>query len=248
MNALADLLRSGEQILLFTGAGISTGSGIPDYRGPQGLWKTSRPVVFQDFVASRESRIEYWRWKANGWPAIRDAEPNAVHHAAVALARAGRLCAVVTQNVDGLHGKAGLDRDHLIEMHGTDSKVSCLTCDEESEPDPHYQEFAKTGRPPRCPCGGLLKPATISFGQNLKTEDLDRAFAAAGDCDLAISLGSTLSVTPACSVPLIAAERGVPYVIVNRGVTDHDGLQKVTLRIDGDVGEIFPAAVRATLG
>ncbi len=245
LQALIDLLRPAGRILLFTGAGISTGSGIPDYRGPQGLWKTSRPFLFDDFVSAEESRIEYWNWKSNGWPGIRDAEPNAVHRAAVELERAGKLLAVVTQNVDGLHRKAGTSPERLVEIHGTDSQVTCLTCGLKSEPDPHYQEFAESGRAPRCSCGGLLKPATISFGQNLRTEDLERSFAAAAECDLVISLGSTLSVHPACSVPLVAAERGVPYAIVNRGKTDHDHLASVTLRIDGDVGEVFPAAVRA---
>jgi NAD-dependent deacetylase len=245
-ESLAELLRPAGRILLFTGAGISTGSGIPDYRGPDGKWKTSRPVLYQDFVASEESRVEYWDWKANGWPGIRDAEPNAVHLAAVELERTGKLLAVVTQNVDGLHRKAGTSPSLLVEIHGTDSNVSCLTCGNESEPDPHFAEFAASGRAPRCHCGGLLKPATISFGQSLMTEDLERAFAAAADCDLVISLGSTLSVHPACSVPTAAAERGVPYVIVNRGQTDHDHLASVTLRIDGDVGVVFPAAVRAS--
>jgi len=245
LQALVDLLRPAGRILLFTGAGISTGSGIPDYRGPQGLWKTSRPILFDDFVAAEESRVEYWNWKAKGWPGIRDAEPNAVHRAARELERAGKLLAVVTQNVDGLHRKAGTSPELLVEIHGTDSKVACLTCGQESEPDPHYEEFSRSGRAPRCPCGGLQKPATISFGQSLRTEDLERSFAAAGECDLVISLGSTLSVHPACSVPLAAAERGVPYAIVNRGNTDHDHLASVTLRIDGDVGEVFPAAVRS---
>jgi NAD-dependent deacetylase len=244
---LAGLLSRAGKVLLFTGAGISTGSGIPDYRGPQGLWKKSRPVFFDEFLASEEKRIEYWRWKSEGWPGIRDAEPNAVHRAAVELETAGRLLAVVTQNVDGLHREAGTTPDRLVEMHGTDSRVSCLSCGAESEPDPHYEAFAHTGRPPRCECGGWLKPATISFGQNLRTDDLDRAFRAATECDLAVSLGSTLSVHPACGVPVAAAERGVPYAVVNRGETDHDRLSCVTLRIEGDVGVVFPGAGRAAL-
>ena len=244
---LGELIGAADRILVFTGAGISTASGIPDYRGPQGVWKKRRPVYYQEFMASAESRVEYWDFKLCGWPAIRDAKPNAVHEAVHDLERAGKLEAVVTQNVDGLHGKAGTSPDRLVEIHGTDSVVQCQTCGATSEPGPHYEEFARTRRPPECDCGGHLKAATISFGQSLLTEDLTRAFGAAHAADLAISLGSTLSVHPAASVPREAAQRGVPYAVVNRGPTDHDGLPIVTLRRDGDVGEIFPAAVRLAL-
>ena len=241
---LAALIRPAERILVFTGAGISTGSGIPDYRGPQGVWKTQKPVLYPDFMASEASRVEYWEFKMAGYPVIRDAAPNAVHEAIVRLERAGKLEMVVTQNVDGLHGKAGTSPERLVEIHGTDSAIACQTCGKRSEPGPHYEEFARTRVPPRCDCGGFLKPATISFGQNLVEADLIRAFSAAAAADLVISLGSTLSVHPAASVPLEAAQRGTPYAIVNRGATDQDGLPHVTLRLDGDVTEIFPEAVK----
>ena len=134
-----------------------------------------------------------------------------------------------------------------MELHGTDLVIECQTCRDESDPAPHFLQFRKARRSPRCACGGLLKPATISFGQSLRSADLDRAAAAAARADLVVALGSTLSVHPAASVPLLAVQRGTPYVIVNRGATDHDDLAFVTLRLEGDVTAIFPAAVDAAL-
>lgn len=242
-----ELLGRARRVMVFTGAGVSTGSGIPDFRGPDGVWKTRRPVELDAFLHSEAARVEYWEWKRESLPRIRGAAPNATHRACARLEEAGRLEAVVTQNVDGLHERAGTSRERLVELHGTDSRVTCLTCGEEAPLEETYAAFAASGRAPRCPCGGFLKPATISFGQALRTEDLDRASRAAGACDLAISLGSTLSVHPAAGFPLLAAQRGAPYVIVNRGRTDHDGLPQVTLRLEGDVSVLFPPAVERAL-
>jgi NAD-dependent deacetylase len=246
-DALVGILREAEQLLVFTGAGISTGSGIRDFRGPQGVWKTRQPVYFDDFLSSEAARIEYWDQKLEAWPSFRDARPNAVHEAVVALERAGRVDTVVTQNIDGLHRRAGTSRERLVELHGTGSEVECLSCGARSDPGPHMESFASTKRPPTCACGGLLKPATISFGQALRPDDLRRAARAAARCDLVLALGSTLSVYPASSFPLAAAQRRVPYVIVNRGPTEHDGHPALTLRLEGDVALIFPKAVGAAL-
>jgi len=245
---LVDLLCASRQMMLFTGAGISTGSGIPDFRGPQGVWKRRQPVYYHDFMRSEAARIEHWDFKLEGWEAFREARPNATHEAIVQLERAGKVRAVVTQNIDGLHARAGTAPERLIELHGTNSLVECQTCGRRSEPAPHFESFRKTRRPPVCECGGFLKPATISFGQDLRNEDLERAEAAAQAADLVVALGSTLSVHPAANIPLLAANRGVPYVIINRGPTEHDALPEVTLRLEGDVGEIFPPAVTAALG
>ena len=245
---LASLIRQSGRILIFTGAGISTGSGIPDFRGPTGIWKTKQPVYYQDFMASEEARIEYWSQKLEAQKDFELARPNSAHGACVKIERAGRLEMLVTQNIDGLHAAAGTSSGKLVEMHGTNLLVECQTCGTRSDPGPHYELFAKTRKPPRCGCGGFLKPATISFGQGLRQEDLRRAFDAAGKADLVISLGSTLSVHPAASVPLAAAERGVPYVIVNLGITEQDGHPAVTLRLEGDVVELFPPAVDIALG
>jgi len=235
-------------MLIFTGAGISTRSGIPDYRGPSGVWKTRQPVYYQDFMDSEAARIEYWDQKLEGWEGFKDAEPNAVHNAIADLEQAGKILRVVTQNIDGLHAKAGTSQERLVELHGTNLLTECQTCGACSDPDPHFAAFKETGKAPLCRhCNGYLKPATISFGQDLREHDLQEAAWAAENCDLVIALGSTLSVHPAASFPLMAAQRGVPYVIINRGQTDHDQLASVSLRLEGDVVEIFPPAVSAAL-
>ncbi len=247
IEGLARLLAGHHRILVFTGAGISTASGIPDYRGPQGVWKTRQPVYYQDFMTAVAARREYWQQKREDWAAFGGAEPNDVHHSIVALERAGRVDMVVTQNVDGLHRRAGTSPERLIEIHGTNTLIECQSCGDRSEPGPHFERFTATGEPPACACGGYLKPATISFGQNLRSDDLLGAFTAAERCDLVVALGSTLSVTPAADIPWRAAARGAPYVVVNRGETGHDGLGIITLRLEADVGEVFPPAVAGAL-
>jgi len=232
-------------MMIFTGAGISTGSGIPDFRGPQGVWKRRQPVYFQDFMTSEAARIEHWDYKLEGWDGFRNAQPNAVHRAIVALENVGKVLAVVTQNIDGLHALAGTSPDRLVELHGTNLLVECVNCKARSDPAPHFESFRVNRKPPLCDCGGFLKPATISFGQSLDPRDLDQAQEAAAHADLVVALGSTLSVYPAASFPLLAAERGVPYIIINRGATEHDQEPSVSLRIEGEVNEIFPRAVDA---
>jgi NAD-dependent deacetylase len=247
VSDLAALIADARAILVVTGAGISTASGIPDFRGPDGIWKTQRPVEFDGFVRDPRRRKEYWQQKLASAEVFRDALPNDVHFACVDLERAERLEMVVTQNVDGLHSDAGTSTERLVEVHGTARLVGCLSCFERTPAGLHFERFVETDEPPVCHCGGLLKPATISFGQALDPMSMHRASEAAERCDLVISLGSTLSVFPVSEVPLVAAGRGVPYAIVNRGATDHDVSGLVTLRIDGDVSEIFPAAVSMAL-
>lgn len=245
---LVESVRNARQILIFTGAGISTGSGIPDYRGPQGVWTRRQPVYYQDFMTSEEARIEYWDYKLEGWEGFRNAKPNAVHMAIYKLEQANKLCMAVTQNIDGLHSRAGTSDERLVELHGTNLAVECQSCWQRSDPEPHFEQFKKTGKAPLCNnCGGYLKPATISFGQNLRQEDLRKAATAAEQTDLVVALGSTLSVHPAASIPLMATNRGIPYIIINRGATDQDNHPSVTLRLEGDVVEIFPPAVEAAL-
>lgn len=248
IERLTQLLRASKNILVFTGAGISTGSGIPDFRGPNGVWKQRQPVYYQDFMTSEAARIEHWDYKLEGSHAFRDARPNATHEAVAQLERAGRLLMVVTQNIDGLHSRAGTSAERLVELHGTNSQIECQTCNDRSDPEPHFEYFRKTRRPPVCQCGGFLKPATISFGQNLRAEDLLRAEEAASSADCVVALGSTLSVHPAADFPLLAARRPVPYAIINRGATEHDPLPQVTIRIEDDVERVFPPAVAAAIG
>jgi len=247
MRELSDYLGASERMLVFTGAGISTGSGIPDFRGPQGVWTRRQPVYFQDFMTSEAARVEHWDFKLEGWDGYRSAEPNAVHRAIVALEKAGKVLAVVTQNIDGLHARAGTGADRLIELHGTNLLVECQTCQRRDDPEPHFEFFRVQRQAPLCQCGGFLKPATISFGQSLDPRVLQRAEKAAANADLVLALGSTLSVYPAASFPLLAAQRGAPYIVINRGPTDHDGDPAVSLRLEGDVAEIFPPAVDAAL-
>jgi NAD-dependent deacetylase len=240
-------LRDSNRALIFTGAGISTGSGIPDFRGPQGVWTRRQPVYFQDFMTSEAARIEHWDFKLEGWDGYRDAQPNAVHRSVVALEDAGKVLMVLTQNIDGLHALAGTSPERLVELHGTNLLVECQSCRRRSDPEPHFEFFRANRKPPLCNCGGFLKPATISFGQSLDPAVLARAEEAALNADLVVALGSTLSVYPAASFPLLGAQSGAPYVIINRGPTDQDGDPTVSLRIEGDVAAFFPPAVEAVL-
>jgi NAD-dependent deacetylase len=244
-SKLSLLLRNAQQIMVFTGAGISTASGIPDFRGPNGVWSRRQPVYYDDFMRSEQARIEHWDYKVEGWPGFVKAQPNATHYAIADLEKAGKLLVVITQNIDGLHARAGTSSERLIELHGTNSLVECQTCHWRGDPEPYIAYFETHRRCPLCSCGGFLKFSTISFGQDLDPVQLERARIAGTKADLVIALGSTLSVTPASLFPLAAAKRGVPYVIINRGGTEHDQEDCVTLRIDGDVNEIFPAAVKA---
>ena len=244
---LCALLEDAGKILIFTGAGISTNSGIPDFRGPGGVWTKRQPVYYQDFMRSGKARVEHWEYKLEAWDDFKNARPNAAHQGIVKLETAGKIHKVVTQNIDGLHQKAGTSRSLLVELHGTNAEVECQTCLLRSKPELHFENFRRTGEPPVCKCGGYLKSATISFGQNLRSEDIQTAENAADQTDLVVALGSSLSVYPAASIPLLATRRGVPYVIINRGQTEHDGDPTVTLRLEGDVSEIFPPAVDSIL-
>src|SRR6185436_11868846 len=170
---------------------------------------------YQDFMTSEAARIEHWDFKLEGWDTFRDAQPNAVHQAIVKLERAGKLLMLVTQNIDGLHSLAGTSADRLVELHGTNSRIECQACHQLTEPAPHFEYFRAHRKPPLCQCGGYLKPATISFGQNLNPSQIERAEQSALKADLVIALGSTLSVYPAASIPLLASEHGAPYIIIN---------------------------------
>jgi NAD-dependent deacetylase len=247
ITLLADLLRRAERVLVFTGAGISTGSGIPDFRGPTGVWTKRSPVYYQEFVASDAARREYWEYKLEGWAHFRDALPNAAHLSIVELERIGKLELLVTQNIDGLHQAAGSSRDKLVELHGSNSMNECVECGERELAERCLREFETTREPPRCGhCDGWMKPAVVMFGQALSSADLRRAQQAAERADLVLALGSSLVVTPAADIPLHGARRGAPYVIVNRGETAHDSV--ATLRIEADVVEVLPRAMAAAAG
>lgn len=239
MDTIRQLIGCSRKILVFTGAGLSTGSGIADFRGPRGVWTRRQPVEFADFLSSEAKRIEHWNYKLEGWASFLAARPNAAHKALVELERRGQMHLLVTQNIDGLHHLAGHAAERVVELHGTNRLVECLSCGLRSQPQWAFDFFERTGRCPFCSeCGGLVKTATVSFGQAMPADLMERALAAAEECDLVLALGSTLSVQPAASVPLRAARR-VPYVVVNRGATDHDSL--ATHRLEGDLVELLPA-------
>lgn len=237
---LCEAFAEAKRVLVFTGAGISTGSGIPDFRGPGGLWTRRQPVYFQDFVASEEARVEHWDYKLETFDAFRDAQPNAAHRALAGLERLGRLQLLVTQNIDGLHAQAGNAPERTVEIHGTNRALECIQCDWRSDDvAAAMEDFRRTRQCPRCECGGPLKTATISFGQAMPEAKLRRALEFAATADLALAIGSTLEVHPAASVPMVAKENGATYAIINRGSTAHDAL--ADLRLEGDACEILPA-------
>jgi NAD-dependent deacetylase len=241
VNALEELIADAPTVLVFTGAGISTGSGIPDFRGPQGIWKTRKPIYFEDFLSSEDARVLYWAYKVEAHETFKSARPNAAHLALAELEHMGKLDTLVTQNIDGLHHDAGNDSRRIIEIHGTARRVECLSCGATSDPEPAIEEFKATKRCPLCACGGFLKTATISFGQPMPENQLARAFEAAERADLVIAIGSTLEVYPAADVPHRARANGASYCIINRGETAQDHL--ATLRLEGDAAEILPAVI-----
>jgi NAD-dependent deacetylase len=230
---LAGLVRQARRIVVFTGAGISTESGIPDFRGPGGVWTKYDPSEFHidRFLAGKESRKRYWQRTTEFYKDIAKAAPNAAHFAVAELERMGRLGAVVTQNVDGLHQAAGSSAEKVVELHGTHKRVACLSCGHSHPRDAFQQRVSPEGDAPDCErCGGLMKPATISFGQTLRPETLERAAEETRACDLFLVVGTSLVVYPAAGFPLLAVERGVPLAIVNHQETPHDAHAAVVVR------------------
>lgn len=233
VERLAGLVIRANRIVVFSGAGISTESGIPDFRGPGGVWTKYDPAEFHidRFLASKESRRRYWTRTTELYKDIAKAAPNAAHYAVAELERLGRLGAVITQNVDGLHQAAGNSPDKVVELHGTHRFVSCLACGHSHPRDAYQRRVSPEGDAPDCEhCGGLMKPATISFGQMLKPETLDRAAQETRRCDLFLVVGTSLVVYPAAGYPLLAVEQGAPLAIVNLQETPHDGHAAVVVR------------------
>ncbi len=233
-----------ERVTALTGAGISTDSGIPDFRGPQGFW-TKNPAAqqmftLQNYVADPAVRRLAWQNRA-AHPAWQ-AEPNAGHAALVELERAGLLRAIITQNIDGLHQRAGSSPARVIEIHGTMFEVECLTCGRRSAMRENLERVAAGEPDPAClTCGGIQKAATISFGQSLRPEVLAAATAAAAGCDVLLAIGTTLQVHPAAGLVAVAARAGARVVIVNRGATPYDEVAAAVLR--APIGEVLPQLV-----
>lgn len=217
------LIHESKKIVGFTGAGVSTESGIADYRSQGGIWDQFQPVYLDEFIKEEEKRLLYWQRKLAMWPSLISAQPGPAHFFFTDLFSKGQLSGLITQNIDGLHERSGLPKASIINLHGTSLEIICLDC-EDIQPAAGFMETLNLGQgSPRCrKCAGLLKPNTISFGQSLRSEDLQKAEKLATDCDLMIAAGSTLIVHPAASFPLLAKERGAKLVILTLSATPLD--------------------------
>ncbi len=237
VQALRRLIADARRAVVFTGAGISTESGIPDFRSPGGIWTRMKPIMFQDYLASAEARREAWRRKFEAEPTMRAAEPNRGHRAVARLVREGKVSAIVTQNIDGLHQASGVPEDKVIELHGNATYAHCLDCAERYEIADLQAAFERDGDMHDCRrCGGLIKTATISFGQSMPEEPMRRAEAEILACDLCIVLGSSLVVWPAAGFPAMAKRMGARLAIVNNDETELDAIADLVIhRAIGDV-------------
>jgi len=245
------LLERARRVVVLTGAGISTDSGIPDFRGPQGVWtknpEAEKAATLANYVADPELRRRAWQNRLTSpmWASA----PNPGHHALVDLERSGRLDTLVTQNIDGLHQKAGTDPARIVEIHGTALEVVCLSCGDRQPAEPVHERVLGGEEDPACTvpraggvaCGGILKSATISFGQSLVAEDLFRAEESAVACDVLLAVGSTLAVFPAAGLVPAAVRHGAVLIIVNGGPTEMDALADVV--VNGSISECLPALV-----
>lgn len=231
---VASWLSEANRAVAFTGAGISTESGIPDFRSPGGVWATNQPVYFDDFVASAEARYEYWRQKAISHRDFVSSVPNMGHRVLAKWELDGRLEAVVTQNIDGLHQDAG--SKNVLELHGTARFVSCLDCQARFDAGPMVKQFEDNDAVPPCPdCQGMLKHATVSFGQQLPADLLENAAQLSENAEVFIAMGSSLVVEPAASLPRLAQQHGSKLVIINRDATPLDSVAAVV--IHSPIGE-----------
>jgi NAD-dependent deacetylase len=221
-----------KRTVVFTGAGLSTESGIPDFRSPGGVWDKYNPedFYFQNFLANEASREKYWQMATEMWEPIKKAQPNPAHLAIAEFEKLGKLDCVITQNIDGLHFKAGNSEEKVIQLHGTAIFVSCLSCRKRYDRNEIQERIKKGQKAPRCDdCGGLLKPATISFGQSMPEKETQEAYHRSSFCDLFIVIGSSLVVQPAASMPLVAKRNGARLVIINRDPTPFDDIADLVI-------------------
>ena len=235
---LSQYINQAKNIVIFTGAGISTESGIPDFRGPQGVWKTNTPIYFQDFIGSEEVRKESWKRKFSGQDIIKKANPNIGHLAVAEIINEHENAYLITQNVDNLHQDAGVPDEKITEIHGNASYASCLDCGIRYELKPIKKEFLENETVPYCDaCGGIIKTATISFGQSMPEEGMQMAQRKTLGCDLFITIGTSLVVYPAAGFPKLAKEIGANLIIINNEPTDFDPI--ADLVIHEQIGKVF---------
>ena len=238
LEDFARQLRRRSDLVFFTGAGISTESGVPDFRSPGGIWTRYAPVYYDDFVSSEAARLRYWKMKRETHELYKNVRPNVGHFTIAAFEQRGQLLGLITQNVDGLHTLAGISQAKIVELHGTDRMIACLSCGNEVDPAPIYEQLKNGVIPAPCDaCGGLLKPATISFGQSMPVAAMKRAQQWSEAAGVFIVVGSSLVVQPAATFPVIAKQNGAMLAIVNRDETPLDSLADYNFR--GAIGEFF---------
>lgn len=231
--SLSDLIEGAQTIVPFTGAGISTECGIPDFRSPGGLWSKNQPIQFGDFLASREMRDESWRRRFVMQESFAQAKPGRGHRALASLYRAGKVPALVTQNIDNLHQDSGIAPHDVVELHGNTTYATCLECARRYELKWVKEQYESNDRhAPDCRCGGFIKTATVSFGQSMPADAMQRAEELAKSCDLFLAVGSSLVVWPAAGFPLMAKRNGAALVIINREPTEFDDLADLVVRHD----------------
>ena len=235
---LSQYINEAKNIVIFTGAGISTESGIPDFRGPQGVWKTNTPIYFQDFIGSEEVRKDSWKRKFSGQDIIKKAKPNIGHLAVSEIINKHESAYLITQNVDNLHQDAGVPDDKIMEIHGNAHYASCLDCGIRYELNSIKKAFLENETVPYCDsCGGIIKTATISFGQSMPEEGMQIAQRKTLGCDLFITIGTSLVVYPAAGFPKLAKEIGAKLIIINNEPTDFDPI--ADLVIHEQIGKVF---------
>jgi NAD-dependent deacetylase len=238
IDELKKLVQPARRAVLFTGAGVSTECGVPDYRSPGGLWSQVRPIEFKEWLASPERRLDGWKRYFQIRDSFKDVKPGRGHHAMAELVRRGHVASVITQNIDDLHRLSGIPPEMIVELHGNGTYARCLVCAERYDLEWVRGIVETETRAPACPsCGGIVKSGTISFGQAMPETAMTAARIATEDADLFLAIGSSLQVYPAAGFPILAADRGIPLIIVNREPTPLDDLARLVLR--ADIGATF---------
>jgi NAD-dependent deacetylase len=245
LSQVAEWIIHANKVVVFSGAGLSTESGIPDFRSPGGVWDRYNPedFYFQNFLASETSREKYWQMATEMYEPMKKAQPNLAHLAIAEMEKLGKLDCVITQNIDGLHFKAGNSEEKVIQLHGTAMFVSCLSCGKRYDREEIQERIQKGAKAPYCDdCGGPLKPATISFGQSMPERETEEAYHRSSSSDLFIAIGSSLVVQPAASMPLVAKQNGAKLVIINRDPTPYDPMAEMV--IHGQAGPIMESILK----
>ena len=238
VEEFAARVKQSRHLVFFTGAGISTESGVPDFRSPGGVWSTYQPVMFQDFMASAAARVQHWQLKKATYELFKTVKPNIGHYAICEFEKRDQLLGLITQNIDGLHKIAGTSAEKLVELHGTDRWVTCLQCGKRYQPADVYENWHENLPTPRCDtCGGFLKSANVSFGQSMPVEAMQRAQAWSEAAEIFIVIGSSLQVRPAADFPVIAKHSGALLAIINRDPTPLDDIADFVH--NGAIGEFF---------